>query len=134
MPLALLLDENISPVVAKQLAQKRPDISIQSLHTWREGALLGAPDADVLLAAYEEGWTLVTYDTQILSDLAYLFEADFPFSGLIFVDDKTIPGDDPKKDRPLVFSYRCSGFDVSWYEPVVLEDGYAPRAAGPRSI
>jgi len=91
MPLALLLDENISPVVAVQLARKRPDIPVQSLHTWREGALVGAPDADVLLAAYEEGWTLVTYDTQILSDLAVLFETGVPFSGLIFVDDKTIP-------------------------------------------
>src|SRR5579871_1009834 len=91
MPLALLLDENISPVVAVQLARKRPDIPVQSLHTWREGALVGAPDADVLLAAYEEGWTLVTYDTQILSDLAVLFETGVPFSGLIVVDDKTIP-------------------------------------------
>ena len=94
MPLALLLDENISPVIAEQMARKRPDIPIESLHTWREGALVGAPDTDVLLAAYEEGWTLVTYDTQILSDLAYLFETGVPFSGLIFVDDKTIPGRD----------------------------------------
>src|SRR5215469_8926009 len=92
MPLALLLDENISPVVAEQLARKCPEIPVQSVHTWREGALLGSSDADVLLAAHEEGWTLVTYDTQILSDLAYLFETSVPFSGLIFVDDKTIPG------------------------------------------
>ena len=94
MPLAMLLDENISPVIAEQLARKRPDILVQSLHPWRDGALLGAPDADVLLAAHEEGWTLVTYDTQILSDLAYLFETGVPFGGLIFVGDKTIPGRD----------------------------------------
>lgn len=94
MPLSLLLDENISPVVAEQIRGKRPDIAIQSIHEWREGNYLGVPDEVVLSAAYEDGLTLVTFDTQILSDLAFLFESGTPFAGLIFVDDKTIANQD----------------------------------------
>ena len=92
MPLSLLLDENISPIVAEQIALKRPDIPVLSIHAWRDGVLLGMPDELVLSAAHEEGRTLVTYDTQILSDLAFWFEQEIPFAGLIFVDNATIPG------------------------------------------
>lgn len=94
MALSLLLDENISPVVAEQIRRKRADIRIQSVSVWREGAYLSVPDETLLAAAHEEGLTLVTYDTQILSELAYLFEEGTPFSGLIFIDEKTIPGND----------------------------------------
>jgi hypothetical protein len=92
--LALLLDENISPVVAEQIRGKRPDIAILCIHEWREGNYLGVPDEAVLTAAFEEGLTLVTFDTQILSDLAFLFETGVSFAGLIFVDDKTIANQD----------------------------------------
>lgn len=94
MALSLLLNENISPVVAEQIAQKRPDISILSVSLWREGVFLGMPDATLLAAAFEEGKTLVTYDVQILSDLAFWFEQEIPFAGLIFVDVNTIAGND----------------------------------------
>lgn len=94
MALSLLLDENISPVVTEQMALKRPDIPVQSLHLWRDGQYQETPDADVLTAAHAQGLTLVTYDTQILSELAHFFEAGIPFSGLIFVDDKSIPNND----------------------------------------
>jgi predicted nuclease of predicted toxin-antitoxin system len=94
MPLLLLLDENIPPIVAEQIAQKRPDIPIVSMHAWRDGEFIASPDHAVLTAAGTEGRTLVTYDTQILSELALWFEQEIPFAGLIFVDDKTIPGND----------------------------------------
>ena len=94
MALSLLLDENISPVVAEQIAQNRPDISILSVSLWREGVFLGMPDATLLTAAQEEGRTLVTYDVQILSDLAFWFEQEIPFAGLIFVDVNTIANND----------------------------------------
>lgn len=94
MALSLLLDENISPVVAEQIFRKRSDIRIQSIHLWQGGAYLSVPDETLLAAAHEEGLTLVTYDTQILSELAYLFEEETSFSGLIFVDEKTMPSND----------------------------------------
>ncbi len=94
MPLSLLLDENISPVVAEQILQKRSDIRVQSIHHWRNGEYLSVSDLLLLEAAHEDGLTLVTYDTQILSELAYRFEEEVPFSGLIFIDDKTVSSND----------------------------------------
>lgn len=104
MALSLLLDENLSPVVAEQIAHKRPELSILSLHTWRDGTFMGVPDEAVLSAAYEEERTLVTYDTQILSELAFWFEQEIPFAGLIFVDDSPIAGNDfGKLVRALIY-------------------------------
>ena len=94
MALSLLLDENISPIVGEQIRRNRPDIRIQSVHLWRDGAYLSVPDELVLAAAHEDSLTLVTYDTQILSELAYFFEEETPFSGLVFVDEKTIHSND----------------------------------------
>ena len=94
MPLSLLLDENVSPVVAQQIRQRRPDIPVESLFTWQGGALVGQPDAAILQAAHERAWTVVTYDTQILSELSYWFEEARPFGGLVFVDAKTIASND----------------------------------------
>ncbi|HLJ55596.1 MAG TPA: DUF5615 family PIN-like protein [Chthonomonadaceae bacterium] len=92
--LSLLLDENISPVVAEQIRARHPDVRIQSLSEWREGEYLAVTDEIVLMAAREEGLTLVTYDTQILSELSFLFASGIALGGLIFVDDKSIAGND----------------------------------------
>lgn len=94
MALRLLLDENISPVVAQQIQQKRPDIIVESLYHWQEGALVGMPDSRVLRVAHEHHLTVVTFDTQILSELYFWFEEVRPFSGLLFVDEKTIANND----------------------------------------
>jgi hypothetical protein len=94
VPLRFLLDENISPVVAQQIRQKRPDIPVESLSEWRGGTLIGRPDSSVLRAAHEENLTLVTFDTQILSELYFWFDEARPFSGLLFVDEKTIANND----------------------------------------
>ncbi|MCX6360138.1 MAG: DUF5615 family PIN-like protein [Armatimonadetes bacterium] len=94
MALRLLLDENISPVVAEQVALKRPDIDVIGIHCWRDGAFLGAPDEAVLEAANAEGRTLVTYDTQILSELRFHFDQGIPFAGLVFIDGASIPSND----------------------------------------
>jgi predicted nuclease of predicted toxin-antitoxin system len=93
MPLLLLLDENISPVVAEQVQAKRPTIGIESIHTWRDGAYRATPDRTVL-AAHEEGRTLATYDTQILSELYFFFADGTAFSGLVFINDRTIASSD----------------------------------------
>ncbi len=94
MALHLLLDDNISPVVGEQIGAKRPDIPVTTIHTWRDGGFLSASDEDILAAAWAEGLTLVTYDTQILSDLRFRFDQCIPFAGLIFVDDASIAAND----------------------------------------
>ena len=114
MPLSLLLDENISSVVAEQIRDKRSDVRIQTVHVWRDGAFLGVPDEFLLEAANEDGLTLVTYDVQILSELAFLFEESIPFSGLIFVDEKSISGNDfGKLTRALIYLWDTQ-YELEW--------------------
>lgn len=68
MSLRLLLDENMSQVVAEQAMHHQPAMSVESVHTWRGGAFKGQPDRTLLLAAGAEGLTLVTYDQTIASN------------------------------------------------------------------
>jgi hypothetical protein len=89
--LSLLLDEQISPVVAAQIAIRRPDISIQSIFHWRQGTLTNRPDRLVLSAAAEDGLTLVTYDlTTIIPLVTEWGVAGTTHEGVIFVNQRTI--------------------------------------------
>jgi hypothetical protein len=93
--LRLLLDENISYVVADGLAARRPDISIASLYRWREGAFMNRPDPVVLLAATEAGLTLVTFDQQTILPLVSEWGADGPeHAGVVFIDQRTVASHD----------------------------------------
>ena len=94
MSLRLMLDENISYVVSEQIRQKNATVSIESVHTWRDGAYMGAPDDDLIAALHMEGWLLVTYDTQILAEQPFLFDGSLPFRGILFVDERTIVPND----------------------------------------
>ena len=67
--LAYLLDENISYIVAEQLARKNPLISVQSVHHWQDGAFIGQEDNMLLRAAAQAGLTLVTYDLKTIPPL-----------------------------------------------------------------
>ncbi len=91
----LLLDENLSDVVAQQVRLHRKDIPIESVHTWRQGAFRGKRDPDLLRAAHEEAWTLVTYDQNTIPPLFYEFiQAGEDHAGVVFIDDRTIRPDD----------------------------------------
>jgi hypothetical protein len=91
----LLLDENITYVVATQVTNRRPDISIQSLFHWRGGALTGTPDPDMLQAAAEEGLTLVTYDVSTIQPLVIEWGlSGLTHAGVIFIDEWTIRSQD----------------------------------------
>ncbi len=93
--LAYLLDENISPVVAIQLAAKNREITAVSVHRWRGGALVGPTDATVLRTAREEDRTLVTYDLKTIPDLLMELAADNEaHAGVLFVDSASIHSND----------------------------------------
>ena len=62
MTLSFLLDEQVSPEVAKQINSKHPEISIFSIHSWQDGNFLGVSDEAILQAAKLEQLTLITYD------------------------------------------------------------------------
>ena len=90
MSLRLMLDENISYVIAEQARLKHPQILIDSVHTWREGAFMSEPDDLLLAALHTEAWTLVTYDRKMLSERPYLFDGTVSHSGVLFMDKRTV--------------------------------------------
>ena len=91
MTLSLLLDENISPEIVKQMSAKRPDVMITSVHHWRDGLFKSKRDVAILTAANEESLTLVTYDQKtILPILIQWGHKGVDHSGVFFLDDRSI--------------------------------------------
>jgi hypothetical protein len=89
--LRLLLDEHISPRVAKGLRRNASRISVHALAEWEDGSFLGQDDAACLKEAAAQGLTLVTYDRRTIPPLLKNWaEAGLQHGGVIFVDEKTI--------------------------------------------
>lgn len=90
--LRLLHDEPIAKAVALQAKGKRPSMDIQSIHDWEAGTFLGMPDAEILMDAARQRWTLVTYDQRTLWKFAPdLLQTGRELGGAAFVDEQTIP-------------------------------------------
>jgi predicted nuclease of predicted toxin-antitoxin system len=90
--LSLLLDENISPEVARQIIEKRSDILIASVYSWHEGIYKGRPDEIILTIAQQESLTLVTYDQKtIVPVLVQGGQLGKDHAGVIFLDERSIP-------------------------------------------
>lgn len=93
--LKLLLDEHISPVVAKSAKAKRRGIPIVAFLHWRDGSFMGADDRVFLPEAKEDGLTLVSYDQKTIRPLLKEWaEQGIDHGGVVFVDTKTIAPQD----------------------------------------
>lgn len=93
--LSYLLDENISPVVAEQIALKNAAVVVQSVHRWQDGVFVGKNDEQVLRAATQAGLTLVTYDLKTIPLLLGEWASDNEsHAGVVFVDEATIRNGD----------------------------------------
>lgn len=93
--LALLLDENISDEVVRQVLAKRPDIPICSAHDWEGGRLRGVSDEEILRTAREANLTLVSYDVNTIPLLLIrLANEVFVHSGIVFVHNASIRSND----------------------------------------
>lgn len=98
--LSFLLDEQISPEIAKQIAKKLSDIPIFTIHTWHNGNYLGIDDETILKAAAAEKLTLITYDQKTIPPiLSEWGQANINHEGVIFIDYRSIP---PHKFGSLV--------------------------------
>src|SRR5512143_982942 len=92
MPLSLLLDEQMSPTVARQIAAKRPDIPIVRLYDWYGGAFVGAPDEALLRVAASDAVTLVTYDRKSITPILMAWgQGGEHHAGIAFADGESIP-------------------------------------------
>jgi hypothetical protein len=93
--LRLLLDEHISPAVARELRAKHPKLFVLGLMEWENGIHLGSSDEELLQKAAEQRLTLVTYDLRTIPILLKtLVESGHAHGGVIFVDERTIAPND----------------------------------------
>lgn len=93
--MALLLDENVSPAVARALVAVATSVDVVPLQSWQDGSRLGAPDDLLLKEAAAEGRVLVTYDLRTIPPLLRVWaEAGQLHAGVILVDQGTIPPGD----------------------------------------
>jgi hypothetical protein len=113
MMLSFLLDEHLSPDIARQMAQKHTAVFIVSLNDWRAGKLMHQPDEVLLTAAAEDSLTLVTYDMKtILPLLMQWGMAGTSHSGVVFADHRTVaPNDFGSLIRALVSLWETSAND-----------------------
>jgi hypothetical protein len=89
--LKLLLDEHISPEVAKGIQRRIRTLVVHSMVEWEDGDFLGKEDSVCLVEAAQQCLTLVTYDRRTIPPLLKRWaEEGRPHGGVIFVDEKTI--------------------------------------------
>jgi hypothetical protein len=89
--LKLLLDEHISPDVAKGLGRRNRTLEVHYMVEWEDGNFLGQEDSACLREAAAQGLTLVTYDRRTIPPLLKTWaEEEQTHGGVIFVDEKTI--------------------------------------------
>jgi hypothetical protein len=89
--LKLLLDEHISPDVARGLRRRNRALDVRYLVEWEDGYFLGQEDTACLREAAAQGLTLVTYDRRTIPPLLKTWaEEERRHGGVIFVDEKTI--------------------------------------------
>ena len=93
--LRLLLDEHISPAVARGLRRKHRALGVVCLIEWEDGEFLGRSDWECLQEAAAQGLTLVTYDRRTIPPLLKAWaEEGRRHDGVILVDEKSIPPSD----------------------------------------
>jgi hypothetical protein len=102
--LALLLDEHLSPRVARQVLRARPAARIVAVLEWEGGRLAGLPDDELLLEARTENLTLVTYDCATIAPVSREWsEQGVDHAGVVFVDEHTIaPNDFGRLTKALI--------------------------------
>jgi hypothetical protein len=89
--LKLLLDEHISPQVARGLRRSNPRFAVHALVEWQDGSFLGRDDGACLREAAAKQLTFVTYDLRTIPPLLKEWaETGQSHGGIIFVDAKTI--------------------------------------------
>jgi len=117
--LKLLLDEHVSPDVAKGVQSRNRSLVVYWMAEWEGGNFLGRDDSACLLEAAKQRLTLVIYDRRTIPPLLKLWaEEERSHGGVIFVDEKTIsPADIGGLMRALIALARECG-ESDWSDRV----------------
>ena len=115
--LKLLLDEHLPLALIAALAQRQPDLPVVALQDFAGGSLLGARDEQILQAAAQGGWTLLTYDLKTVPMILKRWsEAGIAHGGVVFVDYHTLmPSDVGGLLRGVLHLWETMG-DLEWQD------------------
>lgn len=118
--LSFLLDEQISPEVAKQINSKYSEIPIFSVHSWQNGNFLGVSDETILQAAEVDRLTLVTYDQKTIPPVLVEWgQANKNHGGVIFIDYRSIsPSNFGGLIKALIWLWKTQN-SSSWQNRIV---------------
>ncbi|MGO9072913.1 MAG: hypothetical protein ACLQEI_01880, partial [Terriglobales bacterium] len=91
--LKLLLDEHVSPDVAKGLRRRHHTMEIRYMVEWEDGYFLGQDDSACLREAAAQGLTLVTYDRRTIPPLLKIWAEEERMHGgeIVFSSTKITP-------------------------------------------
>jgi hypothetical protein len=90
-----LLDEHLSPEVARIATRLAKRLPVVSLHDWRNGLFVGQSDGNILREALKEQAVLVTFDVNsIPSLLREMAVAGEDHAGVVFIPSKSYPQND----------------------------------------
>jgi len=119
--LQFLLDEHISPAVARGIVARCEAIRVLAFRHWRAGSFLGTQDRYFLPEAFKEGLTLVSYDQRTIRPLLKEWaEQGVDHAGVVFVDAKTIV---PQDVGGLIEALYClwqSEREANWTNRIVF--------------
>jgi len=85
-----LLDEHLSPGLARVAKALESGFPVQSIHEWRSGLFVGQSDARILREASRDGAVSVTFDVNTIPALLQeMAVAGENHAGVVFVSSKT---------------------------------------------
>lgn len=121
-----MLDEYLDPVIAAIIRRHRPEIGVLALSAWEDGAHLGGDDEQILRAAREARFTLVTCDQRTVPDLLVRWSlTEESHAGVIFVNRRTLVQDDVSGLSKALIAFWDAQNRLDWNNRI----GY-PRRAG----
>lgn len=117
-----LLDEHISPKVAREL--QKEGLDAVPLQTWHDGSYMQQPDETILKAARDDNRILVTYDVHTIPRLLKEWaERGQAHAGIILISSSAIP---PKDYGRLIGALQAlvqRDRDVPWHNRVLFLAG-----------
>lgn len=121
--LQILLDEHLSPKLARQFLAKQPRGKIVSVLEWEGGRFAGMPDELLLTEAHRLGCTLVTYDQATIPPILKAWAQEgVDHGGVVFLDERRFRQSDLGAILKALLQVWEQGRGLDWTNQVVYLD------------